>query len=130
MELLDWLHARGVPKAVATSASRAHRPGAPAGAGLNDRFVAVITRDDVASCKPDPESFLRAAAMSGTAPAWCLAVEDSLPGMRSAMSAGNADHHGSRPSAPACAGSTKVRLARDLHNVRALLAGGTEPTPG
>jgi len=49
---------------------------------------AVVTRDDVDRPKPDPEIYLLLARRLGVAPARCLVVEDSLPGVRSALAAG------------------------------------------
>jgi HAD superfamily hydrolase (TIGR01509 family) len=43
---------------------------------------------DVALGKPAPDLFLAAAAAEGVAPAECVVVEDSLPGVRAAMAAG------------------------------------------
>jgi HAD superfamily hydrolase (TIGR01509 family) len=86
--LLDWLDAAGLPKAIATSASRltAHRH--LAAAGLSRRFEAIVTRDDVANCKPAPDSFIRAAESLDIRPARCLALEDSYHGILAASEAG------------------------------------------
>ncbi len=43
---------------------------------------------DVSRGKPSPDVFLAAAAAEGVPPAACLVVEDSLPGVRAAVSAG------------------------------------------
>ncbi|MER5810397.1 HAD family phosphatase [Streptomyces sp. NPDC002033] len=56
--------------------------------GLGRRFDAVVTGDDVARRKPDPEAYLKAAAALGAAPGSCLAVEDSLTGVEAARAAG------------------------------------------
>lgn len=87
-ELLDHLDALGLPRAVATSSSRAaasHHLGAH---GLYARFDAVIAREDVPRHKPHPEPFLAAAAAIGVAPGACLALEDSHNGVRAAHAAG------------------------------------------
>ncbi len=53
---------------------------------------------DVARGKPAPDVYLAAAAAEGVAPASCLVVEDSLPGVRAGVAAGMAvvglDPHG------------------------------------
>jgi beta-phosphoglucomutase len=49
---------------------------------------AVVTREEVERAKPDPEIYLCLAARLGVAPPACLVIEDSLPGVRSALAAG------------------------------------------
>ncbi len=51
-------------------------------------FDVVITGDAVDQGKPHPEPYLRAAAALGVAPGDCVAIEDSLPGIASATTAG------------------------------------------
>ncbi|MDE9366523.1 HAD family phosphatase [Luteipulveratus sp. YIM 133132] len=51
-------------------------------------FVEVITGDSVTHGKPHPEPYLAAAAALGVQPADCVAIEDSPPGVRSAVAAG------------------------------------------
>ena len=86
--LLDRLARAGVGCAVATSASAATASVRLAQSGLAARFAAVVSRDDVACGKPAPDSFLAAAARLGVAPADCLALEDSYPGVCAASDAG------------------------------------------
>ena len=47
-----------------------------------------ITAEDVAVGKPDPEGYLAAAARLGTAPAECVVIEDSPPGVAAGKAAG------------------------------------------
>ncbi|MHA3701808.1 HAD-IA family hydrolase [Jatrophihabitans sp. YIM 134969] len=56
-------------------------------AGL-PRPLVLVTADDVARGKPDPEPFLTAAAAVGADPADCLAVEDAPAGIAAAAAAG------------------------------------------
>ncbi|SDF77275.1 haloacid dehalogenase superfamily, subfamily IA, variant 3 with third motif having DD or ED [Pedobacter terrae] len=58
--------------------------------GLNIRHYleAIVSADDVQLSKPDPETFLNAAAALGVAPADCLVFEDAPKGVESALNAG------------------------------------------
>jgi beta-phosphoglucomutase-like phosphatase (HAD superfamily) len=51
-------------------------------------FDLLVTGDEVAEPKPHPEPYLTAAAKLGVDIADCVAIEDSVPGLRSAASAG------------------------------------------
>ena len=82
------LVARGVPRAVATSASRVDAEPILERIGLRNRFDFLVTAEDVRRGKPDPEVYLRAARGLGQEPARCLVFEDALVGVRAARSAG------------------------------------------
>ena len=56
--------------------------------GLLPLFDTVVTLDQVALPKPDPEMFLLAARRLGHLPAECLVLEDSAQGMEAARRAG------------------------------------------
>jgi len=58
------------------------------GLGIFDRFRAVVTADDCAQGKPDPEPYLRAAQGLGLPVGRCVAVEDAPGGVRAAKAAG------------------------------------------
>ncbi|GAA4131512.1 HAD family hydrolase [Aminobacter aganoensis] len=51
-------------------------------------FGAVVSGDDVVNGKPDPEPYLKAAAMLGVVPARCLVLEDAEAGLASGRAAG------------------------------------------
>jgi beta-phosphoglucomutase-like phosphatase (HAD superfamily) len=51
-------------------------------------FDIVIGGDDVRIGKPDPEPYLKAAALLGVDPRDCIALEDSRTGLASAEAAG------------------------------------------
>jgi HAD superfamily hydrolase (TIGR01509 family) len=82
------LHARGVPIAVASSSPRARLDATLRAAGLHDLFEVTVAGDEVAHGKPAPDLFLAAAERLGVEPADCVAVEDSPPGVASAVAAG------------------------------------------
>lgn len=86
-ELLDALHQAAVPMALVTNTRR----------GLTERaldsigrhyFSASVCGDEVASGKPAPDPYRKAAALLGFDPAHCLAIEDSVTGALSAEDAG------------------------------------------
>jgi mannitol-1-/sugar-/sorbitol-6-/2-deoxyglucose-6-phosphatase len=56
--------------------------------GLVDRFEVVLSAEDEERGKPDPAVYLSAARNLGVQPERCLAVEDSINGVRSAKAAG------------------------------------------
>jgi HAD superfamily hydrolase (TIGR01509 family) len=86
-ELLESLVAQGVPCALVTmsweSLATAVVSDLPSGS-----FAAVVTGDVVHHGKPHPEPYLAAARLLGVCPAACIAIEDSGPGVASAVAAG------------------------------------------
>ncbi|KAA9338450.1 HAD family phosphatase [Hymenobacter busanensis] len=56
--------------------------------GIRPYFAAVVSADDVTLSKPDPETFLKAAALLGVAPANCVVFEDVPKGAEAAHRAG------------------------------------------
>jgi HAD superfamily hydrolase (TIGR01509 family) len=87
-ELLDFLGARGIQMAVATSTPRPRVLPLLRKAGILERFALVVCGDEVKNPKPDPEIYLKAAAGLGVEPASCLVLEDSRAGIASAHAAG------------------------------------------
>ncbi len=88
LTLLDLLGQAQFPAAIATSSSRVAAEQHLSIAGIRSRFETVVTVDDVAQAKPDPEVYLRAAALLGVEPRHCVAVEDSAAGVLAASRAG------------------------------------------
>ena len=88
LELLDLLDALGLPRAIATSSSRATVRRHLETHGMVDRFHHVVAHDDCERHKPEPDPFLKAAGLLGVAPSLCLALEDSHMGVRAASAAG------------------------------------------
>jgi beta-phosphoglucomutase len=56
--------------------------------GMNKDFDAVADGNTVEKTKPDPEVFLKAAAMLGVENARCVVFEDAVAGVEAALSAG------------------------------------------
>jgi len=87
-ELLDWVEAHSIPKAVGTSSNSAEADLCLTTAGIRDRFAAIVTVDQVAAGKPAPDIFLEAARRLGIKPEACLVLEDSNAGVKAAQAAG------------------------------------------
>ena len=76
----------GYRKAVVTSSARADVETQLRNAGVRDCFEFVVCRDDVATLKPSPECYRKAAELLGIGHA--LVLEDSEPGKAAARAAG------------------------------------------
>ena len=85
---VETLAARGIPRAVATSAAREDAERLLAGLGLRRHFEVVVASEDVWRGKPDPEVYLLAARRLGLEPGACLVFEDSVVGVEAARRAG------------------------------------------
>lgn len=131
IELLDALAGAGVPCALVTMSYRelaeavtAHAPGA---------FAVVVPGDEVTHGKPHPEPYLRAAAALGVPIRECLAIEDSPPGIASALSSG-ARTVGVQHIVPVSAQPGLSRVSSltelDLDQVVRIMAGATIDTLG
>jgi beta-phosphoglucomutase len=56
--------------------------------GWSERFEVIVTGDDVANGKPDPEPYRLAATLMDIAPARCAVLEDTPAGLISARASG------------------------------------------
>ena len=56
--------------------------------GIRKYFDALISADDVAKSKPDPETFLKCAEQLNISPKDCIVFEDAPKGVESALNAG------------------------------------------
>ncbi len=88
VELLDWLDARSVPRAVATSTMYELAMEKLTLAGIRERFETIVCGDQVARTKPAPDVYLDATRGIGLEPRLCVALEDSDTGLRAAHAAG------------------------------------------
>jgi HAD superfamily hydrolase (TIGR01509 family) len=86
-DVLEALHGR-CHMGVVTSSRKDHFELIHQRTGLLKYFDFVLTSEDFARVKPDPEPYLKAIERSGCAPERCLAIEDSERGLASAKSAG------------------------------------------
>jgi HAD superfamily hydrolase (TIGR01509 family) len=86
--LLDYLHARGVPCAIASSSPMAIIQAVVESEGWHGYFQTFVSGDQVENGKPAPDIYLEAARQLGMNAADCLALEDSRNGARAAVAAG------------------------------------------
>ncbi len=56
--------------------------------GLKKYFKAILTAEDIAKSKPNPESYLKGAIALSVKPHECIVVEDALSGIAAAKAAG------------------------------------------
>lgn len=87
-EIVQELHRRDMPMALATSGHRRYVDLALESAAIPGLFKVEVTGEMVQRGKPDPETFLTAAELLGVEPAACLVLEDSPNGVRAAKAAG------------------------------------------
>ena len=124
-EILDLLDHLRLPRAIATSSGHEAVRHHIGGHGLLTRFHAILAAGDYAQAKPAPDPYLRAAEALGVDPIDCLALEDSHNGVRAAASAGMMTI-----MVPDLLDATEemhglcIRIARDLHEVEALIRAG------
>jgi HAD superfamily hydrolase (TIGR01509 family) len=88
LALLDLLDELALPRAIATSSSHATVAHHLSSHDLTQRFHHVVAHGDYVASKPAPDPFLTAAGRLKIDPRNCLALEDSLNGVRSAAAAG------------------------------------------
>ena len=82
-----------LPLAIASGARREEIEAILAGIGLRDAFREIVGAQDATATKPDPAPYLEAArrlgrSLPGLVPEDCVAFEDSVAGVMSALGAG------------------------------------------
>ena len=88
LRLHELIAQRNIPWAVATSSSRQHATEILTQLDLTPTNGAMACGNEVANGKPAPDIYLLAAERLGVKPEDCLALEDSGPGSKAAVSAG------------------------------------------
>ncbi|MFL2099313.1 HAD family hydrolase [Desemzia sp. FAM 23991] len=88
VELLDFLHERGIGKVVASSSIRSMVQMCLDHAGVAHYFDEVVSGDQVEFAKPDPEIFEKAWGLFEGEKEETVILEDSLNGIRAAYDAG------------------------------------------
>lgn len=88
LDLLDFLEANQITKAVASSTPSWFARRKLEKTGLLARFSTLVCGDMIPRGKPFPDLFLEAARRIGFAPRQCLVLEDSEAGIRAACGGG------------------------------------------
>ena len=87
-QAIAMLGAAGLRLGVATSWTRAYVDHVLDRLGIRAAFEVVVSGEDVAAGKPDPEIYLLAAELLAADPADCIALEDTFHGVAAARAAG------------------------------------------
>ncbi len=87
-EILKWAEGRSLSQAVASSSDRSRVEFWLDASGLQKRFEVRIGGDEVAAGKPAPDIFIETAARLNVPNTGCVVLEDSIPGVLTALSAG------------------------------------------
>ncbi len=87
-ELIDALHERRLPVAVASSSWPGWMEALLGGIRLSNAFDARVSATMVSHPKPAPDIYLLAAERLGVAPRRCVAIEDTPTGLAAAKAAG------------------------------------------
>ena len=88
LELLGYLQQKGIRLAVASSTNTKTTKEHLASSGILEYFEVVVGGDMIEKGKPNPDIFLKAAALLGEEPEECVVVEDSPAGIRAGAAAG------------------------------------------
>jgi HAD superfamily hydrolase (TIGR01509 family) len=87
-EVLDALTANQVRLAIGSSGPRANLELTVSECGLDGRFAAIASLEDITRGKPDPQVFLIAASRASASPAGSVVFEDAPVGIEAAKAAG------------------------------------------
>jgi HAD superfamily hydrolase (TIGR01509 family) len=87
-ELLEFIEANKLLKAVATSSSHQYVRRVVGPFGLLEKFPVILASEDVIQGKPHPEIYLKAADRLGVEPGEMMVLEDSQNGTNAAAAAG------------------------------------------
>lgn len=76
---LQEIQSRNLKCGIASSSSRQFITDFLEPRNLQDYFEVIVSIDDVANTKPDPECYLKVAEQFGVSPEECVIIDDSLP---------------------------------------------------
>jgi len=120
--LLEFIKRHGLPVAVATSSDATFVERTLRAAGLTGRFNAIVSGDEVARGKPEPDIYLEAARRLGVSPGDCVAFEDSEAGILAVNRAGMRGVLVPHWPASSQARQAAFRIVETLHQGREVLA--------
>ena len=87
-DLLELLESHNIPKCVATSSYRDYLIDLLDRFNIQDRFIGLLSAEDVVEGKPDPEIYRKAAHLLQIDPANMFVLEDSQAGTEAGSAAG------------------------------------------
>jgi len=88
LEFFNLLEQNSIPVAIATSARIPYTNFVLDSLKIRHFFTHIVTSEEIKRSKPDPEIYLLAAQKLGIDSQLCIAIEDSLSGIKSAQAAG------------------------------------------
>lgn len=88
IELIEQASSGDMVQAIASGATRQDIEIILQQLGLTSRFATIVSADDVARSKPDPQTYVLAVERLGLSPAQCVSIEDTPAGVQSARDAG------------------------------------------
>lgn len=87
IRLIKLLHASNIPLALTTSSGKDSTLQILKKADIENIFQVIVTAEDYAEKKPDPESYLLTAKKLNIPPEECVVIEDSSVGVQAAKAA-------------------------------------------
>lgn len=87
-EFLERAYQQGIPMAIGSAAIPFNIDFVLDNLNIRHYFKAIVSADDVVFSKPNPETFLKAAALLNVGPTDCLVFEDVPKGAEAAQNAG------------------------------------------
>ena len=88
IKALKLCRKKNLKTALVTGSSRDSMDAITTALEISDCFDFILTADDVKKTKPDPESYITCSSYFGVDPGDLVVIEDSLTGIKSALSAG------------------------------------------
>jgi beta-phosphoglucomutase family hydrolase len=87
-QFLENAYKKGIPMAIGSAAITFNIDFVLDNLHIRHYFKAIVSADNVTHSKPDPETYLKAAALLGVEPASCIVFEDAPKGVEAAANAG------------------------------------------
>lgn len=117
LELLGELKTAGIRTAIASSSSRAYIEAVVDEYSLERYVDCIVSGEEVARGKPNPDVFLRAAELLGVEPEACVVIEDSDNGLAAARAAGIRSIGYRNPNSGRQSLATADRIVEDIRAI-------------